>query len=57
MVGSVIFVTPQWFGDVEYYSARISMEVDDTGGEGQFTQWVHCEFIVGFETIHPAHTQ
>ena len=29
----------------------------DTGGEGQYTQWVHCEFIVGSETIHPAHTQ
>ena len=29
----------------------------DTGGEGQFTQWVHCEFVVGFETIRLAHTQ
>ena len=28
-----------------------------TGGEGQYTQWVHCELIVGSETIHPAHTQ
>jgi len=28
-----------------------------TGGEGQFTQWVHCEFVVGFETIRLAHTQ
>ena len=28
-----------------------------TGGEGQFTQWVRCEFFVGFETIRPAHTQ
>ena len=28
-----------------------------TGGEGQYTQWVHCELIVGPETIHPAHTQ
>ena len=28
-----------------------------TGGEGQYTQWVHCELIVGFETIHPANTQ
>jgi len=29
MVGSMIFATPQRFGDVEYYSARISMEVDE----------------------------
>jgi len=28
-----------------------------TGGKGQFTQWVHCEFVVGFETIRLAHTQ
>jgi len=28
-----------------------------TGGEGQFTQWVHCEFFVGYETIRLAHTQ
>ena len=28
-----------------------------TGGKGQYTQWVHCELIVGPETIHPAHTQ
>ena len=28
-----------------------------TGGKGQYTQWVHCEFIVGPETIRPAHTQ
>ena len=24
-----------------------------TGGKGAFTQWAHCEFIVGFETIRP----
>ena len=28
-----------------------------TGGKGQYTQWVHCEFIVGSETIRLAHTQ
>ena len=28
-----------------------------TGGKGQYTQWVHCELIVGSETIYPAHTQ
>ena len=28
-----------------------------TGGKGQYTQWVHCELIVGSETIFPAHTQ
>ena len=29
----------------------------DTGGEGQYTQWIHCELIVGSETIHLAHAQ
>ena len=29
----------------------------DTGGEGSFTQWVHCEFVVSFEAIHPVVTQ
>ena len=29
----------------------------DTGGKGQYTQWVHCELIVGSETICPAHIQ
>jgi len=28
-----------------------------TGGKRQFTQWVHCEFVVGFETIRLGHTQ
>ena len=28
-----------------------------TGSKGQYTQWVHCEFVVGSETICPAHTQ
>ena len=28
----------------------------DTGGEGSFTQWVHCEFIVSFEAIRPVVT-
>ena len=31
--------------------------VEDTGGKGQYTQWVHCELIVGSETICLAHTQ
>ena len=30
---------------------------EDTGGKGQYTQWVHCELIVGSETIRPVHTQ
>ena len=29
----------------------------DTGGEGSFTQWVHCEFVVSFEAICPVITQ
>ena len=28
-----------------------------TGGKGSLTQWVHCEFIVSFEAIHPVITQ
>ena len=28
-----------------------------TGGEGSFTQWVHCEFVVSFEAICPVITQ
>ena len=24
-----------------------------TGGKGSITQWVHAEYIVGSETIHP----
>ena len=27
-----------------------------TGGEGQYTQWVHYKLIVGSETIYLAHT-
>ena len=30
---------------------------DHTGGEGLFTQWVHCEFVVSFEAICPVITQ
>jgi hypothetical protein len=28
-----------------------------TGGKGEFTQWVHCEFFVSPETIHLVVTQ
>jgi hypothetical protein len=28
-----------------------------TGGKGEFTQWVHCEFFVSLETICPVVTQ
>jgi len=39
--------------------ARVEEEIRiaHTGGKGQYTQWVHCELIVGSETIRPAHTQ
>ena len=33
------------------------LELAFTGGKGQYTQWVHCELIVGSETICPAHTR
>ena len=29
----------------------------DTGGKGAYTQWVHCGYIVGSETICPPQTQ
>ena len=38
-------------------SDRLQPLVAVTGGKGQYTQWVHCELIVGPETIRPAHTQ
>ena len=28
-----------------------------TGGKKSFAQWVHCEFVVSFEAIHPVITQ
>ena len=28
----------------------------DTGGEGALTQWVHGEFMVSSEAIHPSNT-
>jgi hypothetical protein len=34
-----------------------SLGADDTGGKGEFTQWVHCEFFVSPETICPVVTQ
>ena len=34
----------------------LRFQILDTGGKGAFTQWVYCEFIVGFETIRPANT-
>ena len=50
-----------YISNIESMLAELSGKVSDmegnTGGEGQYTQWVHCELIVGPETIHPAHTQ
>ena len=34
----------------------VSQLVPITGGKGVITQWVHGEFIVSFETIHPVNT-
>ena len=36
--------------------AGLKAQSGATGGKGAFTQWAHCEFIVGFETICPANT-
>ena len=33
------------------------LELGVTGGEGSFTQWVHCEFVVSLEAIRPVITQ
>ena len=34
-----------------------SLLLDDTGGKGSITQWVHAEYIVGSETICLPFTQ
>jgi len=46
-------------GDVkpDSVASQVAEQVLHTGGEGQYTQWVHYEFIVGSETICLAHTQ
>ena len=45
-------------GDVHYDNIYSSYpEPPHTGGEGSFTQWVHCEFVVSFEAIRPVITQ
>jgi exonuclease III len=31
----------------------ITNKIANTGGDGAFTQWVHCEFIVSSESIRP----
>jgi len=43
--------------DVSDQPATPSEFFAHTGGEGQYTQWVHCELIVGSETIRLAHIQ
>ena len=35
----------------------VRVDLDDTGGKGSLTQGVHCEFMVGSETICPHFTQ
>ena len=47
--------SPMWVTDrgSEFRMIRMGL----TGGKGQYTQWVHCELIVGSETICLAHTQ
>ena len=38
-------------------ASRRREDTAHTGGEGSFTQWVHCEFVVSFEAIRPVVTQ
>ena len=57
--------SPSYHPCLQFYSVaphssrhiRTLTILDNTGGEGQYTQWVHCEFVVGSETICLAHTQ
>ena len=39
------------------YAIRNSDVLHHTGGKGSLTQGVHCEFMVGSETIRPHFTQ
>ena len=43
-----------------YLEFKAAMDIkitDHTGGKGSITQWVHAEYMVGSETIHPSFTQ
>ena len=46
--------TPSIFSSANSMSPAILSII--TGDEGQYTQWVHCDLIVGSETICLAHT-
>ena len=55
-----------WIGGVDIIIMMVAGAVEEglkvgreghTGGEGSLTQWVHCEFVVSFEAIHPVITQ
>ena len=50
--------SPIFYGVCRAASASdTSVDRQDTGGEWTLTQWVHCEFVVSFEAIHPVVTQ
>ena len=44
-------------GLVAQHSKGHPLTFGNTGGEGSFTQQVHCEYIGGSETIRPDFTQ
>ena len=57
---SHIYSTTDKTLDTDRRVARVQRRIfrqDTTGGEGEFTQWVHCEFFVSPETICPVVTQ
>ena len=49
-------VDDEIFTILRVFISSIAWSPNFTGGKGAFTQWAHCEFIVGFETIRPANT-
>ena len=59
MVGTAgISVIWLWFVSSRWaFGMYPILTTSTTGGEGQYTWWVHCELIVGFETIHLTNTQ
>ena len=39
------------------HECKDAKDIEDTGGKGSITQWVHAEYMEGSETIHPTFTQ
>ena len=52
-----LFITYRQQRFFDAHKLFITTQLSHTGGEGSLTQWVHCEFVVSFETIRPVITQ